>query len=67
MINIGEVAKLLQRSVSTARRLLDRLAENERYEVERLTDTSPRRISRRGLQRYADERNRPIDWSLISQ
>lgn len=65
MLTLTQVKTLLRTSESSARRLLDKLAERGGYQVERLTDVSPRRISRAGLQKYAEEQRLRVDWSLL--
>lgn len=64
MLGTFDVAKLLRCSESTARRLLDELGQ-QGYTISRLTNNSPRRISRQDLQRYAESKGFILDWSTI--
>jgi len=65
LIHVGDVAILVYCSISTARRLLDRMAGDDQFEVSRLAEIGYRRITRRGLQRYADKHSLRIDWARI--
>jgi len=63
MLDVNEIAKLLHCSDSTVRRIIDSGA----LRATRLTETSPRRVHRDELSRYADERGINLDWSLINR
>jgi len=59
MLNAGDVAKLLNKSVSTARRLMDSLGST------RLMDASPREIEKSKLEAYLTQRGIKVDWSVL--
>ena len=61
MLDVSEIATLLQCSEPTIRRLIDK----GELKGERLSDTSPRRVSMEALEEYATRRNLTLDWSLV--
>jgi excisionase family DNA binding protein len=61
MLEVSELAALLHCSEATVRRLIDRGL----IKAIRLTDTSPRRVHRAELQRYARERQIELNWDLL--
>lgn len=63
MLDVSEISTLLHCSDATVRRLIDA----GRIKGIRLSDTAPRRVHKDELQRYADEREIELDWSLITE
>jgi len=61
MLDISQIATLLQCSDSTIRRLIDR----GKLLGERLSPTSPRRVRRSNLEQYIHNQNITVDWSLL--
>jgi excisionase family DNA binding protein len=63
MLEVRELAALLHCSEATVRRLIDR----GQIKAIRLSDTSPRRVHRAELQRYAQERQIDLNWELLAR
>ena len=59
MLSVSDVMRLIGKSESTCRRLMDRLGAT------RLTDESPRELPKSKLESYLAGRGIPVDWSVL--